>query len=931
MLLGFQNHSLNFSNKNLQGYSFKNQNLTNANFSCSDIQGADFTGANLTNVDFSNAKAGLNDYWIVVSFFLSLLAGFLTGAIAVVICSSLFSNNSDELIAGAIALAGCIAFSIVSLQEGFANAFIKVLGMLAVIGISAGIISVVFNQTVVGNIALFTATNLVLNICVFVLITIFLTFMIAITSTNAVISSLIISVITTISIPLLSTDGIAAVIARNIWFGISINLGITVLLMLLSTDISKRILAGDKNHIFILKIAIATTAIGGTSFRGANLTGANFSGANLRNTDFIKANLIHTIWYRAKKLELARLDQTILDNYTVRDLLVNRKPSKSYENACLEGAYLVDVDLREVNFKNANLRKANLEGANLSKADFTEANLQSANLRAANLEESTFSKTQVIGTDFTQAYFTGACGLGTWNIDSTTKLDGVNCRFVYLGEKPQLEKDGEHCPQSGEFAAGDFTKFFQVVINTVDLIFRDGVDFKILDAAIKSVRAKNQNTLLELQNIENKGDGFVVAKFSVSKEADKAKIHNELKQSYDEQLEAIEAKYQAKLKAKQKKIEKIQEILAEEESQEYQIQAQASKLVVLIIGEGDFANGFPVTAQIWTNDHLRPTTFTSKLPAEPKIPQLYQQWQQLYRSQKWFGRITFDQEDSVTNFSEEELNYYAITLEEKLNNWLNSQQFHLIERGLSSKLIETEEIPIIVQTKDVQLQRLPWHLWDFLKHYPQAEVALSLSGERKEKIVPSKNQIRILTILGNSSGINVEADRKALEKLPGSETVFLVEPSLQQLHQHLWDERGWDILCYSGHSCSQTDGSTGTMLLNQTKLLTIKELKHALTKAIERGLQLAIFNSCDGLGLARELADLHIPQMIVMREPVPDKVAQEFLKYFLSAFSSGKSLYSSVREARLKLEILQDEFPYATWLPVIFQNSAEVGMSWGKL
>ncbi len=59
-------------------------------------------------------------------------------------------------------------------------------------------------------------------------------------------------------------------------------------------------------------------------------------------------------------------------------------------------------------------------------------------------------------------------------------------------------------------------------------------------------------------------------------------------------------------------------------------------------------------------------------------------------------------------------------------------------------------------------------------------------------------------------------------------------------------------------------------------------------------------------------------------------MAQEFLKYFLTAFSTSKSFYSSVREARQRLEALEDEFPYATWLPVIFQNSAEVGMSWGK-
>ena len=63
------------------------------------------------------------------------------------------------------------------------------------------------------------------------------------------------------------------------------------------------------------------------------------------------------------------------------------------------------------------------------------------------------------------------------------------------------------------------------------------------------------------------------------------------------------------------------------------------------------------------------------------------------------------------------------------------------------------------------------------------------------------------------------------------------------------------------------------------------------------------------MGLAAELADLHIPTIIVMREPVPDKVAAEFLKNFLTEYSQGKPLYQSVREARSKLQGLEDEFP----------------------
>ena len=568
----------------------------------------------------------------------------------------------------------------------------------------------------------------------------------------------------------------------------------------------------------------------------------------------------------------------------------------------------------------------------------SNTNLLETNLTGACLQETILSQAQAIGTDFRQADFTGACGLGNWNIDGKTKLYGVNCRFVYLDDHPDSKRN--RCPQSGEFAPREFTKLFQVVVNTVDLIFRNGFDKETFNATLEDVQAQNQNTLLKVQRIEDKGDGFIVIKLIVSEEADKAKIHSQLTQSYEQKLQILEAGYQGELKGKQEQIDilrqksdemaEIAKLLAGQHSQQSQIQLQAGKFVILTIGEGDFTTGFPVTAFIRTNEHPLPMTFSSRLSPEPSIYQKYQKWQQLYRSQDWFGRISFDSEDSVTNFSKQELDDYAIELKESINNWLNSQPFILIERFLSSNLIQTEEVPVIIQTKDIQLQCLPWHLWDFFEHYKQTEVALSPTGNRKEKSVPQRNQIRILTILGNSTGIDVAADRLVLESLSNVETVFLVEPTRKDLHEHLWDEKGWDILCYSGHSSTQTDGNIGTMLLNQTDLMTIRELKNALTKAIENGLQLAIFNSCDGLGLARELGDLCIPQMIVMKEPVPDLVAQEFLKYFLSAFSSGKSLYASVREARERLESLENEFPYATWLPVIFQNSAEVGMIWEK-
>ncbi len=228
------------------------------------------------------------------------------------------------------------------------------------------------------------------------------------------------------------------------------------------------------------------------------------------------------------------------------------------------------------------------------------------------------------------------------------------------------------------------------------------------------------------------------------------------------------------------------------------------------------------------------------------------------------------------------------------------------------------------------MQKLPWHLWDLLERYPKAEIALSAcSYEQVNKTEFTNDKVKILAILGNSEGIDTQTDRNILEQLPNADITFLVEPERKHINNQLW-EQNWQILFFAGHSAT-LDNETGKIHINQTESLTIGELKYALKKAVGRGLQLAIFNSCDGLGLAKEFADLNIPQIIVMREPVPDQVAQEFLKYFLETFARGEPLYLAVREARERLQGLENKFPCATWLPVICQNPAQVPLSWQDL
>ncbi len=292
-------------------------------------------------------------------------------------------------------------------------------------------------------------------------------------------------------------------------------------------------LAGEEKYAWIHNTAIAIAATGGTSFRNADLTDANFTEATLKSTDFRTANLTRTCFRYTKKLDRSRIDNSILADTRIRELLVTGNGyKKSYVGANLQGANLIGVNLNEANLKQANLNEATLHQANLEWTNLTE--------------------TQALATDFTAACFTGAC-LEAWNINANTKLDRVDCRFIYLLEYPQPGTDDrERRPSSGEFASGDFTKLFEEVLNTIDLIFRNGIDSKAFVAAFKQLQVKNEGTELTIQSLENKGDGVIVVKVSVAPDANKEHIHENFTQSY----------YQAQLKAKDARIETYREEIA---------------------------------------------------------------------------------------------------------------------------------------------------------------------------------------------------------------------------------------------------------------------------------------------------------------------------------------------------------------------------------
>ncbi|MDM9580215.1 pentapeptide repeat-containing protein [Nostoc sp. GT001] len=266
--------------------------------------------------------------------------------------------------------------------------------------------------------------------------------------------------------------------------------------------------------------------------RKADLSGIDLTGANLSNFGFDDGVKLRGADLRGANLEKANLSKLDLSEFD------------------LSGANLRGTKLKGTRFKGANPTGTKLKGTNLSELDLSRFDLSELDFSRANFKESNLSRVQALGTNFTRATFTGAC-IEDWHINSATNLEGVICAYIYLKEGQQ-----ERRPSSGNFAPGEFTKLFQKSLETVDLIFRNGIDWDAFAYSFKKLEVENQGAQLDVQSIEKKGDGILVVRVAVSPDADKAKIHNQFIQGYEFAAKTLEAQYRARLEDKDTLISK---------------------------------------------------------------------------------------------------------------------------------------------------------------------------------------------------------------------------------------------------------------------------------------------------------------------------------------------------------------------------------------
>lgn len=297
---------------------------------------------------------------------------------------------------------------------------------------------------------------------------------------------------------------------------------------MLGLYIARRAIRGDEKFALARSMGLALGALGGTRFCGADLSGASFAKATLGQTSFHASRqrptrLAQVCWRDAKQLDRARLGGSILADHAVRELLVSGYGYKK-------------------DYTDANLQDADLSGANLNGANLTRANLSQARLHNADLREATLTAALAVGADFAGAALTGAC-LEAWNIDHTTSLSQVDCQFVFLLERPNALGSRERRPHEPDqvFGPGDFEKLYRKVMNTVQLLLRNGVNREAFAAAFQQLMQEHPDLSYDsIVGIEKK-DGDVLLTLEVPDTADKAEVSRSFLQPYETKVRQLEA------------------------------------------------------------------------------------------------------------------------------------------------------------------------------------------------------------------------------------------------------------------------------------------------------------------------------------------------------------------------------------------------------
>jgi len=275
--------TIDYSKKNLQRLSFRNEKLVNTSFQGCDLRGADFSGSDLTGANLSNVKTGITPLNTALIFLVAMAVSLFSGYVAMVAGTTIqgmLRSADDKVRAAAITTLVMIVLMISYYYWKGGRTVIRHL-----------LIPVFVTAIVIGIIAYFsglgTGRGMFFLILSMILVVVMITIGTIARSLAGVLSSTILFMLVAIG---------------GSMFGTSVGGGIGTVVMAISCAlISKRALSGAKGFEVLNRMAAFTTNKFGTSFRNARLTNVDFSHSKILNADFTNADVTSVNWDESKK------------------------------------------------------------------------------------------------------------------------------------------------------------------------------------------------------------------------------------------------------------------------------------------------------------------------------------------------------------------------------------------------------------------------------------------------------------------------------------------------------------------------------------------------------------------------------------------------------------------------------------------------------
>ena len=323
------------------------------------------------------------------------------------------------------------------------------------------------------------------------------------------------------------------------------------------------------------------------------------------------------------------------------------------------------------------------------------------------------------------------------------------------------------------------------------------------------------------------------------------------------------------------------------------------------------------------------------------LTKLYQEWQNIYLS--FYKKALRGKVANMGSLAAPPIDWHARLVQaeaqflSEFHHWLRSAELFEIRKQIAqaSKQNQNPYLDIFITCSTLTLAKLPWEVWEIGTEFAleSSQIRIVRTAKNRQGTATATqgkypHKARILVILGDETGLNFKTEKQAIKSLNAhAEVTFIgwqpnknIDELKTEIVKTICSQIGWDILFFAGHS-NETNLTGGELGIAPHVALSISELEPALITAKDRGLQCAVFNSCNGLTIADKLIDLGISQVAVMREPIHNEVAEEFLLRFLQVLAEYKDVHHSLISAGQYLKIEKNfTYPSAYLIPSLFRH-----------